>query len=708
MYPENTATQPTEAPNNLVDYLDWKWKTNEKYTRERCMDYYDSIAFYLDHQWQHWTTSNDSYTPLPSENVESGKIYSVTNLIKPLADSRIAKILGNKPILEVVSEEKSSEAIQRADNNTKILKALWLDLNMQSVLTHFVKWMVITNHCFLRPYYNPEFGRIVPNPQYDETMASTAEELGYEYNEEPTMTLGRIGVDIFNGLQTIFDTSKPTWRDVIRYGWVEMKYLKNLYDLRGEYGKKKCSNIKPEAEGSTGSIEEQLLNLTRTGSLDSRKSDNRYKDKEAVNVNVYEYYEAPSHRFPKGLHCVKCQDESLYDSRDTGEELPNGRIPVFMGVDQPGMETLWAKSLVSGSRHKQKQFNVLRSRVIEHTRLPCVYAFSEDSGIDTDNLPGQSYIVCKYDSQSGPPLIVSPPPIPQTVLYEMETIKGDMVDYWGQQGASAQQAESPKVSGRARFLSMSGDVEKIGTTMGLFGETLSDYGEALLWLAKKHYTEKRSGHFPGLAGKMETIEFTGSQDILEDYSVKVTIGSDFQRNRESMMQFIVQLLGVLAPFPAIVESLNDKMVFHKLLSFVSDEFANILMTKNQDAGEAEWENRQMLEGKNPPVRPYHKHPVHIKILMSLMTSQEFRDLEERRQEEIVQTHLVKHLEYLQQGMKSQMMAQQGVPPDGQPPGGGGGMAFQQAAGPTDPIQAVDAALESQVNPSGRLGAEEIP
>ena len=180
MYPEFSAVNPSDGPTNLVDYMEWKWKTNEQYTRERLVDYFDNIAFYLDHQHQYFSTSQDTYTPRPLEGVATGKVYSVTNLIRPLADTRINKILGDRPVLDVISEEKSSEAILKAVNNTKILKALWLDLNMQSILTHVVKWSVITNHCFMRPYYNPEYGKRVPNPQYDETMAGAAKTAGYD------------------------------------------------------------------------------------------------------------------------------------------------------------------------------------------------------------------------------------------------------------------------------------------------------------------------------------------------------------------------------------------------------------------------------------------------------------------------------------------------------------------------------------------------
>jgi len=691
-----------------VEYITNKWREGEKYAWKRWKDYYNDIAFYKGFQWQTFDMGTMTYTTPPIEDFATQQVYSVNNLIKPLADTMMSKILSSRPIPTVNSESKTSEAIERAEKNSQILRALWYDLNMRSILAVAMKWMIVTNHVFLRPYFDPENGVEVDNPDYNKEEAEMARNAGIEYPEPPTLNTGRICCDIFNPFQMLVDPTRNIWRDIMRYGWTLTKYIKTKDSLYSMFDKKRVDRVNPKLDTSVSTIEEQMYSLSGMGTSEARREDRTLED-ELKPVAIYEYYEAPTRRRPKGLHSIVCQEELLYDSEESEEELPTRRIPICHFCHQVGMEDIWARSLVSHSRAKQKMYNLLESRLIEHTRLPALVLMPRNSGIDYGSMLGKSYQVVEYDPDEGTPGIVMPPAFPEINLLEMQNIKLELEHKWGlhEVTARSQTPTGKGMSGRGIYLLQEADVTRMAVTLGMFEESLSDFGEILLALAKKHYTEPRSISYQG-DRTMEVIEFTGSKDILDDYTVSVAVSSEFMRNKQAMMEFIVRFLGVVQNIPAVAEVFNDPMVMHKIMSYISEELANTLVVKNQHAGRAEKENRLMLQGEIPEVKPWHHHPTDVKVHTSFLNSDEFMKLPQGQQDAIIEGHFKIHLRFIQAAIEEQMRVQQGLPPSPEPQTRvGGGGVFQQSGEMPTGVGLVDKLAEQRVQPTGgAYGSEE--
>jgi uncharacterized protein YciI len=140
----------------------------------------------------------------------------------------------------------------------------------------------------------------------------------------------------------------------------------------------------------------------------------------------------------------------------------------------------------------------------------------------------------------------------------------------------------------------------------------------------------------------------------------------------------------------------------KLISYFDEKIANTMIVHNQDIGKQEEENRQLLVGGNPPVMPWHKHPIHVRVMIDWMNGPEFGELPPQEQSRIYQSHLQPHLDYLQKAFEDQQAtAMQGGPFPATEGGGGGQPAapFQQGTGPATIPEAIDQTLETAVQPN---------
>jgi len=688
--------------DNIQDYVKHKWDSHYQMYQERWRDFYNNICFYEGYQWQSWDAKLGGYSSSPIEDEATQRIYMTSNLIRPLADTRMAMILGERPIPEVVSNDKMSpEAIDRAEKETTILKALWEDLNMQSLLTYAVFWSVLCNRSFLKPYFDPGYGKKIKNPNYDPDVARIYQESGVEYEEKEFYNMGRINIAFLDSYSTVYDTVHKPWVNVQRYGWTLTHSVYSIDDLYSQYDKKKVDKIRPDPYKFVSTVEDQLLQLRDRAAYESRKKDIKENGSNR-NVDVLEYYEAPNNTYPGGLHAITCDDVILYDSREADETFE--KIPIIRIKDQVDDK----KSLVSISRQKQKMYNIIYSKIIERTRLPVFFPVPQ--GVDIDSIMGKSYEMFNVDEEYRPA-----PPIQANLdlgdlIAVLNKIELDLEHLWGIHEITSRAAPPGKSSsGRQVFLLQQADVSRLSPTMTMLSESLSDLGEQILDLAKKHYKLPRTLNYRGEQGRMRAITFS-EQDISNERKVSVQMTSEYKRNKQAYMEFFVQFLGVLKNLPQVAQILNDPVVIRGMISYFDEKFANTLIARNRDMAVQERENAELLAGESPKVRPWHKHPEHIDIMHDMFNSEEFMNLSEEEQNRIIQAHYIPHLNMLKQQMESRMQAQMGVAPGAPPQAQGqsqpGQGMFKQATGPATDIQAVDRAAEAQVQPqAGAYGAE---
>ncbi len=683
---------------DTAKYIKEKWEENANQTRERHEDWYNNIAFYQGYQWQSWSSNTYAYLSPPAEDT-NGLLMLVGNLIQPLADMRMSKILGTRPVINVVSVNKDAAAIEKAENETKILKAVWQDLNVPTFLMHTVKWSVVNNHCFARPYWDANWGESQPNPKYVE---------GISENEPESFQRGRIRMDLLNPFKIQFDTSFDTWDDVRCFGWVSIKSIQTVDSLLRMYPEKASviKQLKASSSLEINSIEEKTLRMEDTGSAEQRTRDRNLEDEEKF-VLVYEFYQSPCRNYPEGMYFVSCQDKLLHE-----KSLKRCKIPVFHFPDRMGFMTQWGKSLVSGSRQRQKQYNLLLSKIFSYARLAPIYGIPRNSGIDVDTIPDRAYIITEYDTEEGAPIIIAPPQMPEAWLFLLAHIQSDLEHFWGTHEVSMRGTtpSNNRLSGRGIYLLQEGDFQRLTPVMTIWDDMLSDLGEELLCLAR-NYKETQKMYYTGEDGRDHAVHFTGDQ-ISEYLKVKIEVGSDFMRNQQATQQFVMGLLQVLPNLPLVQQALADPVTAHKVFSFVSESFANTLLYRNKDMQVADRENRMLLEDKKVvETETWHNAASHIAGHTDMMNSSEWERLDKNLREEFYRKHFAAHVGARAKELPPQVQA--GLPgnPLSNQPAGGGGQVVRRSPNeqPKEPaMTAIDQRVESMVQPSGQPGTEETP
>lgn len=669
-----------------------RWDSNVRNIRERFEDWMNNIAYYLGYQYQTYDSAMYSYQYPPFLN-EDSTIMAQCNLIKPLADARIAQYVGNRPVLQVISQDKGAESIQQAEKESNIINALWQNYNVSSLLVDVAKWMVVCNQPFVRWFWDANAGDAVENPAYVDNMLTP--------NEPSTFNVGELGCELITGFNIIFSPFCRTFDDVRKYGWISLKCVKTRGELKRLFPDKSnvIDKFDNESVSSVTDPEEQTLRKEDSGSYEMRINSS-YGDKDNHTMTVYENYDASNKS-----HVIICQEELLLDST-----YKTKKIPIIMFQDQPTMLGSVGKSLVSQSRQVQKIFNTEWSRILEYSMLPIIYAIPKDSLLRGDDLLDRAYIIVGVEEGEPLPQIVKPGTPDELWFFVLNQCQQQLEHLWGMHEVSirGQTPSNSRLSGRGIFLLQGKDEQRHAPAMIYWEDSLRDMGELMLELVHLNSKDERSMYFIGENGQKNAVKFTGS-DITGQNKISVEVSSDYAENKQALQQFVKDILQVSPNLPALQKYLNDPVVIYKLMSFINDKLANVLMHDNKDASTAQRENRKFMDvGIISKVEMWHNHEEHVIQHLAMMNSPEYDNLQQERKQMWEQGHFMIHWQTIQSAAQQQMMMaqmskggqqQQGMPPMGM---------FQESPQVNNPLYAIDQAVEQQINPSGQLGMEEVP
>jgi len=664
-------------PNKKVDQITNRWKSQQAYIDSRYEDWFNNIAFYLGFQYQVWDSDIYSFFVPPLED-ENQTIMFADNLIQSLVEGRISKLIGNRPTLKVVSQDKSSESIEQAERETDILKGVWYDRNISTFLIRVALWTVVCNRCFIRPYWDRKNNR--------------AE------------------LDLVDGFMVLHDETQRTWQHVRSRGWFDIKSIQSKDRLIKTFPevKNKIKDLKEVSKAGVCSAQEKIMQLEDRASKAAREEQYREEKSKYAGVETIEHYEAPSDEEKDGMYMVVAGEEEIY--RNKLPKGSNGLIPAVEFTDQLGMLTLWGRSLVSRSRQAQKIYNHWYSKIIELGNLSTFYLFPRGSNITEEDLMERAFHIVEYDFEAGKPQILQPEGPTQTWVLILNLIRNSIEHMWGSHEVTSR-ATTPggkDMSGRGIALLQKEDTRRLDSPIIRWTDSLQDIGDILLALYRENSTLKQSMVYPTAGGQTMPITFTKS-DISGKNKVYIEVDSAYSRNKESTYKLIIETLGLLKNLPRIAGILNNPKKFHEFLSFADEKVANVFIYKNSAVQQQDDENRIMLDLEKdiPKVEPWHIHPDHLDALREFMCSREYRALPYERQREIKFLHMVPHLHYAKLKLPDEVKFTMPEEPTATIPGRG---VFKQA--PTEPVseettidrsaEAEAAAFEGEVGTEGEV------
>jgi len=666
-----------------------RWDSNVGSVRLRFEDWMNNISFYLGYQYQCYDSSMYGYFYPPFRD-ETLSFMAQSNLIKPLADARISQYIANRPKLQVISQDKSPESILQAEKESNVLNALWQNYNIGSFLNDVARWMVVCNQPFVRCSWNPEAGSAVENPAYSDEFTP----------EEPsTFVTGELDIELIPGFNLLYSPFYRTFDENRRYGWVSIKTIQTRGNLKRLFPDKIniIDKFDNESVVSVSDPEDAALRREDFASYEMRTNSSE-ADRDNHTMTTYENYDASDKS-----HMVIVQNEILFDNK-----YKTKKIPIIAFQDMPGMMSGTGKSLVSMSRQHQKIYNIMYSRMLEYSLLPTLYILPRDPGFEETSLMDSVYQIVSVDDWEAKPQILSPGTLPEQQFFILNDCKQYLEHLWGMHEVSMRGTtpNNQRLSGRGIYLLQGKDEQRHAASMIYWEDSLRDLGELMLELTHLNSKDEQSLSFSGEDGRNYQVSFTG-EDITGNGKISVEVSSDFAENKQALQQFIKDILQVSPNLPALQKYLNDPVVIYKLISFINDKLANVLMHDNKDAATAQRENRMFMEsGQIAEVEFWHNHSEHLIQHLDMMNSPEYESLPVQAKQMWQQNHFIKHIQMAQgiaqQGMDQanpQQRQQQEQPPEG---------VYAEQPQSDNPLYNIDQTIEGMVNPSGQPGMEETP
>ena len=613
-------------------------------------------AFYNSHQWiKYDTVQKRVYIPEP----KPGEKRLTFNKIKPATLTLLSKLCKNRVKLEVKPDTNDTERIEVAKAGFKYLTYQWDDNHMDTLTRRLKFHMLVDGKPALKVYIDKTKGA--------DMDLSTVEDM--DVKGMPTKT-GKIITEVIDQLSYKIDPSAECIEDI---KWIIEEHPMDVDDINEIWN----VEVMPESNISMN----QSFEVTAT--TDKKK----YKN----HAMVYDYWEWPCAKYPKGRRIVISGDKTLEKSEDPGE---NPYI-FFPAIPIPGSAE--ASGIVTDMTTPQKSYNIKRTaeaRILEEMGNPMW--LKPEGSVDDDELTNEIGGIVHFVPMNGfEPKRVPGASVDAGWQNAMERDEADIEDISGAHEIS--QGATPKGNNTLGGLQL--QVEQDETKLALLVQSYEDgikiWGEKVLRLIKKHFPEEQQLSIVGENGQIEAFTFSGA-DLTGGEVVDVVPGSSMPTLKavqdEKIMAMwaagmfndpvtgapdarkVVRMLGesIAAEYFDDTEQDRNKALMENrtFMKLFEDEQTVMLLTQYAQGMQAYQATAQRAAAAGvdfsaqvpppqppvplPPVRDFYDHETHIIVHNRFRKTQEYDELPPELQM-LIDQHVKEHEEAL---MAPQIAAQQ--------------------------------------------------
>lgn len=634
--------------------------------------WWEQIATYMGDLWAEW----DPYKGmLQATKPAEYRVRIPINLAQPVVRTEYAKLVKNKPILDVVSKSTDKKDLNAADAGDNIMQYGERSLALPRVRRRAVWWALVCGQGGIFVDYDPKAVGEVPvplgpdgEPIFDERAIDAAKKAWRDKKKaQKTMTvpIGDQVVKAVSPFNYVFDLSQIYIEDAMYCIISEAWDVDAVYQRWGV-------EVEEESDVQPGIIERRLI----------AKSDRASKltwDGNTLATRLCKLsrlFVRPGHRyFPNGAEII-FTEEGLVDVNEdypfTHAELPlsvMGHIP--FGVSQ------YQLSVLGQIKGPVLEASRTVSQLVENRNLmanpPWIVYRQQRMKDDIENRPGLR-IEIDYVPGIPAPSPVQMPEMPMYVQQLIETFKSNVLEISGQGETSQGKVPAGARSGVAIAYLQEEDDTKLGPTVQEFeemiershGQILSNYGQ--------FYSIPRTVQIYRPHSEPEVIDFQSS--MLDGVAgIVCQAGSALPRSKAAKQQYILDL------FDRGIET--DPVRVKQMLELSQGEPDEIEIDKTQ----AERENRELQKGKTQDVLEWYNHQMHHMVHRRFMKSPDFHALDAEVQK-LFLDHDEEHSAWERKQAQAQMVAgqmgggpgAQGGPPGGAAPNVANGMPNQPAPG----------------------------
>lgn len=469
--------------------------------------------------------------------------------------------------------------------------------------------------------------------------------------------------------------------------WVAEKRVVTRDRLRETYGRK-IDDV-PATDQREGGLYWQELVSFMTGQFGSGLgADPRTTRDDDDRVLLVEYWERPKpSNKGKGRYLVIAGDTVL-ENRDNKYRETKYPLPFVRQnwVHCPGR--FWGISLVENLTSPQRQYNMARSKVIQHQNAFGTPATFIPKGWDVPEhfITTEPGALIRYNQNAGGRMESAPPPLlPKEVAENAMQAKGELAEISSQQGLENSNLPGQIRSAPGLELMLDERNKLLIHPAENFVLALVDVGRHMLELAHKRYDEGRILSYVGEDRRYRVLHF---KRATVDTDLRVIV--DQQKLLSSPTAVRARIMemaqnGVLDPLNRpedredVLRALDfnsvDRMVSDRLQEeenqereieeMIADPEGWIQPRADMMAPESAFQENPETGALEPPVvqgypsNPYDDDEAHARVLRRFMRGEEFRGLDPFAQQ-VLLLHLQEHQGKLQAAMMQQLAMQEAL------------------------------------------------
>ena len=595
----------------------------------------------------------------------------VFNQISTIAETRIARLSRQKPIMKVRPATSEQNDLSSAKVSTMLLTSTWHDADMERKYEKFIAWLETCGTSFIKTSWNKDKGRILQEdvaekePGEQQKESENKDEGHFKHQDDPFQSAtkriilreGDIETEVCSPFEIYPDNSHGDFDDTRSVIHARAYHVDDIEDWWGEKIEEEKVDVVTLQGGGSG-----------MGGLGYSVGSFRYSSQSLKkHALVKEYYELPSRRYPYGRMIIVAGKKTLYAGvlpyhvgKDNEPDFPFVRA-----VSIPVVGSFWGKSVIERCIPVQRRYNALRNRKAEYLNLVTIGQWYAPEGVVEDesvlnNEPG-NIIRYRNIGNGVRPEPVAFPSLPNSFEMEAQTLLSEFTSISGVSELSRySEAPSGVKSGVALSIANEQDDTRISLTTNQLEIASVDLGKKWLRMYRQFVQEPRIIRHVGSSSEIDILQWEAS-DLRSD-DVILDNSSALAETPSQRRQMVFDLMGTgmfnrpeSNPFTNEgVRKLLEMLEFGHWEGGVDDE-------EELQESKAKRENRQVIEGMLIPINDYDNDEIHIREHYRFMMTTDYDEILASPMgmaiDEVFKMHIGMHQERIQMQMMAQQQAE---------------------------------------------------
>lgn len=501
-----------EELKNIVAWVKGNYEAAKKDRQRFERQWALNMSFYRGRQYMQYMPTNKGNSPL------AGKLFTppapawaprtVTNRVRPIIRTELARLTSNKPRASVVPASTEDFDLFAAQAGEQIWDAYYSGKKIHRTFTSAMFWLTICGTAFMKVWYDEQaYDCVSKQPGTVEYGAVTPYHIFVP--------------DLYE-------------EDIEKQPWVINAYTKPVTWVEAAWGVK----VNP-TEISAKSPFDQAMLETSMG-VNEAKPDS---------VLVMECWIKPNTHaaFPQGGLITIAGDAVVQDHRQ-GWPYKHQEYP-FVKFDHISTGMFYAESVITDIIPLQREYNRTRNQIIESkNRMSKPQLVAPKGSIDPKKITTEPGQVIEYRPGLAPPQPLPLQPIPSYVLQELDRCIMDMEDISSQHQVSRGDAPAGVTAATAiSFLQ-----ERDDSLMTTAYQSVDDGWEKIAKQTLSHVVQfwdtERTVSVTGVDGSFDALVLQGSE-LEKGTDIRMEAGSALPESKAAKQAFLLDLMkmGMIDP-----------------------------------------------------------------------------------------------------------------------------------------------------------------